>query len=94
MQKLIQATSCSFIQDKIHDSGGSCLLWVTTKVAASTAALDLPACAQWPNTRTMKQKILYQNFVCAPLQSNIRDTITTNKETFIQRVPSYWLFQS
>lgn len=55
--------------------------------------LFLPAldCAQWPNTRTVEQKILYQNFVCAPLQSKTRDTITTNKETVTLRVPSYWL---
>lgn len=68
--------------------------WVTTKVAAFTAALDLPTCAQWPNTKTLEHNIWYQNFVCAPLQPKIRDTITTNKETFIQWVPSYWLFQS
>lgn len=77
IQDLIQATACSFIQDKIYDSGGSCLLWAVTKVAAFTAALDLPTCAQWPNTRTLEHKFLYQNFVCAPFQPKIRDTITT-----------------
>lgn len=77
IQNLIQAISCSFIQDKIYDSGGSCLLWVVTKVAAFTAPLDLPTCAQWPNTRTLEHRILYQNSVCAPLQPKIRDTTTT-----------------